>query len=66
MIRITENETGMTWHKIKLCPVLPQGLSNPLAIPIGIVSDITADVVEIFVKLKVITLKNVLSVEKNS
>jgi transposase len=67
LIRVAENETGMTWHRIeKAMSCITAGAIESGGYTSWIASDITAEAVEIFEKLKITPPQNVLSVEKNS
>ena len=67
LIRVAENETGMTWHRIeKAMSCITAGAIGSGGYTSWITSDITAEAVEIFEKLKITPPQNVLSVEKNS
>ena len=67
LIRVAENETGMTWHRIeKAMSCITAGAIESGGYTSWIASDITAEAVEIFEKLKITPPQNVLSVEKKS
>lgn len=67
LIRVAENETGMTWHRIeKAMSCITAGAIESGGYTSWIASDITAEAVEIFEKLKITPPQNVLSIEKNS
>lgn len=67
LIRVAENETGMTWHRIeKAMSCITAGAIESGGYTSWIASDITAEAVEIFEKLKITPPQNVLSVKKNS
>lgn len=67
LIRVAENETEMTWHRIeKAMSCITAGAIESGGYTSWIASDITAEAVEIFEKLKITPPQNVLSVEKNS
>jgi len=67
LIRVAENETGMTWHRIeKAMSCITAGAIESGGYTSWIASDITAEAVEIFEKMKITPPQNVLSVEKNS
>ncbi len=67
LIRVAENETGMTWHRIeKAMSCITAGAIESGGYTSWITSDITAEAVEIFEKLKITPPQNILSVEKNS
>ncbi len=67
LIRVAENETGMTWHRIeKAMSCITAGAIGSGGYTSWMTSDITAEAAEIFEKLKITPPQSVLSVEKNS